>query len=420
MWFTNDPLPIVAVHAGRKASVSGAWMPSLLHHLSRTPGIHVDVVSAHRGTDYHFQAEEVDYFVISQPRFQSFFSCTKRDLEKCLALVRERDPDLIHVHGTERFYGLISARKLTPKPSVISLQGLLGACIPNFFGALSVRDLWRSERLVELATRRGLLWRYRDYLLGAGREREILAGAKAFMGRTEWDRAQLKSINPGAKYYHVDEILRDEFEESRWDVSECERHSIIFTNAGEPRRGVEILLCALVLIRRNFPNAKVRLAGGTGNRAGYHRFVRRMIDESGLSNSVELLGDLDASAMVKELSRAHVFATSSYIENSTNSLCEAMQVGLPCVATYVGGIPSLVEDGQTGLLFPAGDAPLLAEAIMRIFRDDDLARVLGQSARAEASRRHAPERVVSQLLEAYQDVTRNGDTVRQKPVAVTV
>jgi glycosyltransferase involved in cell wall biosynthesis len=81
-----------------------------------------------------------------------------------------------------------------------------------------------------------------------------------------------------------------------------------------------------------------------------------------------------------------------------------MQVGLPCVASYAGGIPSLIEQGRTGLLFPAGDAPLLADAIIRIFRNDDLSVRLGDAARAEASERHAPERVLSQLLNAYKNV----------------
>src|SRR4029079_13537382 len=98
-----------------------------------------------------------------------------------------------------------------------------------------------------------------------------------------------------------------------------------------------------------------------------------MIEETGLSGSVEFLGYLNASEVAAELSRSHVFATSSYLENSPNSLCEAMQVGLPCVATFAGGIPSLVDHGRTGLLFPTGDAPLLAESILRIFRSDDLA-----------------------------------------------
>jgi glycosyltransferase involved in cell wall biosynthesis len=164
----------------------------------------------------------------------------------------------------------------------------------------------------------------------------------------------------------------------------------------------------MLIVRREFRDAKLKLAGNIGTRRGYDRFLRRMITQTGLWGTVEFLGYLDASAMVRELCRAHVFAISSYIENSPNSLCEAMQVGLPCVASYAGGIPSLVEQGRTGLLFPTGDTPLLAEAIMRIFRDDDLACRLSVAARDAASERHAPQRVLSQLLNAYKNVIAHG------------
>jgi glycosyltransferase involved in cell wall biosynthesis len=280
--------------------------------------------------------------------------------------------------------------------------------LKSFFGDLSPRDVWRSDRLIELATRRGLLWSYRDFQAGSRQEREILQGVKAVMGRTAWDRVHLRSVNPSAKYYHVGEILRSDFKEYCWDLSRCDRHTIIYSHAGESRRGVEVLLRALQIIQLSFPDAKLRLGGGVGDRRGYHRFLRRTIAESGLSNSVELLGYMDGGAMSKELSRAHLFATASYVENSPNALCEAMQVGLPCVATYVGGIPSLIKDRQTGLLFPPGDAPLLADAITKIFRDDDFAIGLGRAARIEASKRHAPQRVITQLLNAYHDVVANG------------
>jgi glycosyltransferase involved in cell wall biosynthesis len=277
-----------------------------------------------------------------------------------------------------------------------------------FFGALSPSELWRSHRLIEIATRRGLLWRYWDWVGGARQEQEILAGAKSFMGRTDWDRAHVRSVNPTANYYDVGEVLRPVFREHQWDAAQCERHSVIFTNAGEPRRGTEVLLRAMRAVRREFPNAKLRLAGQIGTRRGYDRFLRRMIAESGLLGAIEFLGYLDGRAMARELCRAHVFAISSYIENSPNSLCEAMQVGLPCVASYAGGIPSLVEHGRTGFLFPTGEAPLLADMILRIFRDDVLASRLSRAARAEASGRHAPQRVVSQLLNAYNEVIANG------------
>ena len=321
-----------------------------------------------------------------------------------MELVRERVPDVVHIHGTERFFGLMAARKLISTPCVISLQGLLGPYVPAFFGALSPKEVWRSNRLIELATRSGLLWQYEGYLRGARQEREILAGAKSFMGRTDWDRAHVRSANATANYYHVGEMLRPAFREHRWDVSECERYTVIFTNAGEPRRGTEVLRRAMLTVRREFPNAKLRLAGSVGARRGYERFLRRMIAEIGLAEAVEFLGYLDGSAMARELCRAHVFAIPSYIENSPNSLCEAMQVGLPAVATYAGGIPSLVEQGRTGLFFPAGDVALLAHAILRVFRDDDLACRLGRAGRIEASERHAPQRVLSQVLDAYSGV----------------
>jgi glycosyltransferase involved in cell wall biosynthesis len=421
LWFTNDPLPVVLRHMGRTPTGTGAWMPSLLENLMATPGLEIDVVSAYPGLrDLHFREDGVGYFVLGQPRFQSFFGCTKRDLAMCADLVRQQAPDLIHIHGTERFYGLLPARGLIRTPCTISIQGLLEPYLAGFFGALSTPELWRSERLAEVATRRGLLWQYRAFVAGSRQEREILAGAKAVMGRTDWDRAHVSRVNPEAKYFHVDEVLRREFKHATWDISSCEPHTIIFTNAGEPRRGTEILLRALPMILREFPDTKLRLGGGIGDRRGYHRFLRRMIAETGLSRSVEFLGYLDSTAMADQLSRSHVFAISSYIENSPNSLCEAMQAGLPCVATFAGGIPSLVEHGRTGLLFPAGDAALLADSILRIFRSDDLAAGLGRAARASATERHDPQRIVSQLLNAYQTVLADGRTTQQELVAVSV
>jgi hypothetical protein len=144
---------------GRVAPGSGAWMPCLLENLRRAPGTQVDVVTVYPGLrDDQFNEDGVEYFVIGQPRFHPLFGCRKKDLERSVSLIRERVPDLIHIDGTERFYSLIAARKLTPTPCVISLQGLLGPYLDGFFCALSPLELWRSERFIEVATRRGLLW----------------------------------------------------------------------------------------------------------------------------------------------------------------------------------------------------------------------------------------------------------------------
>jgi glycosyltransferase involved in cell wall biosynthesis len=274
-----------------------------------------------------------------------------------------------------------------------------------FFGALTPAEIWKSQGLIELATRRGHFWRYRDYLKGARLGREILANANAFMGRTAWDRAHLASVNPTAAYYHGDELLRPQFSDAPWQVGRCERHSVIFTNSGSyPRRGMEVLIHAMQIVRRDFPRAALRLAGALGHRGAYDRFVHRMIADAGLAGSVEHLGYLGAAEMAQQLRRSHVFAQPSFVENGSNSLSEAMQVGVPCIAAFTGGMTTTIVIERTGLMFPPGDAAMLAQAIARIFRDDHLATRLGQAARASASVRHDPARVVAQVMRAYRDL----------------
>ena len=158
-----------------------------------------------------------------------------------------------------------------------------------------------------------------------------------------------------------------------------------------------------LLLRRDYPTIKLRLAGTVSERSGYGRFLRRRIDELGLEDAVEFTGFLDEARMTEALLRAHVFVIASYIENSPNSLAEAMLLGLPCVAGYTGGIPDMVESEVTGLLYPVGDVPLLADRIRRIFTDDRLATSLGANARGVALQRHDPELVTGQLLNAYKE-----------------
>ena len=116
------------------------------------------------------------------------------------------------------------------------------------------------------------------------------------------------------------------------------------------------------------------------------------------------LGQLNAEEISIELARSHVFASPSFIDNSPNAVCEAQLLGMPVLSTYTGGVPSLIEEGETGLLFPPGDAPMLAARLRQVFEDDALAVDLGKQSHVIASRRHDPESVVRQVLAAYEDV----------------
>ena len=129
-----------------------------------------------------------------------------------------------------------------------------------------------------------------------------------------------------------------------------------------------------------------------------------MIAESGLTPNVELLGYLDARALVRELSGAHVFAIPSYIENSPNSLCEAQLVGMPCVSTYAGGTSSLVTDGHDGILVQDGDPYAMAGAVLELASDPGHAAELAARARVRASARHDRTAVTESVLRIYREL----------------
>ena len=385
----------------------GHWAIELLRHVSERNNIELGVATAYPGLrETSFKEEGVTYFTIEQPRRFPAFGMRAIDLEKCIAIIEEFKPDLIHIHGSEFFYGMVKATGRTNVPTVVSIQGLLGpySTARHFFGALSPIEIFKSIRLIELPVKLGLVWQYIDIKKGARREKQILSAVEGLLGRTEWDHAYARAYNPNAIYCHVGEIMRPAFYNAQWSLDSCVRQTIIYTNAGHPRRGTENLLEAVALLRHAFPGIKLRLAGRVSNRSGYGRFIRRRIKQLGIEDRVEFLGYLDSDAMERELLRAHVFAITSYIENSPNSLAEAMLLGMPCVASYVGGIPDMVRTDETGLLYPVDDVPLLAEKIRNIFVDDVLAVRLGTNARTVAHVRHDPRRVVEQLITAYNEI----------------
>jgi glycosyltransferase involved in cell wall biosynthesis len=327
-------------------------------------------------------------------------------LRRCRDLVNEWKPDLIHVHGTEETYGLLTARGMVKCPAVISLQGLIGPCSEwyHYFGNRRLIDIVRMHRLLEIPAMRGHWMGFWSIRKKAKREREIISGNRFFMGRTAWDQAYIRALNPSAHYFHGGELLREAFWKRRWDLGKARRHRIIFTNAGHPRKGTEVLLDAVKLLRSDFRDIQVAIAGGISRRSGYGRYIRRRIND--LAEAGIELGQLNADEMAEELLNSRVFVSPSYIENSSNAICEAQLLGMPVISTYTGGVPSLIDDGRTGLFFPTGDAPMLAARLREIFEDDELARRLGRQANEVAVRRHDPALIISEIVDNYEEVLR--------------
>jgi len=163
----------------------------------------------------------------------------------------------------------------------------------------------------------------------------------------------------------------------------------------EPRKGTATLIAALDALR----NAGRTLAGVIVGDGPLRAELERDLAARGLGAQVRLLGD---RAEVREVLEAlDAFVLPSRTEGMSNALLEAMAMGLPVVATAVGGNPEVVADGRSGLLVPADDAAVMAAAIARVLDDSTLATELGTAARHVVEERYGARSMVRRLEAVY-------------------
>lgn len=141
------------------------------------------------------------------------------------------------------------------------------------------------------------------------------------------------------------------------------------------QKGFDLLLKAFSVVAEDFPEWKLVVFGEGPRRGALERLAR----ELGLLRRADFAGRTPTPHA--DLSQGDIFAFPSRFEGFPNALCEAMAVGLPCVAADCPGGPGdLIEDGKNGLLVPANDAEAFAGALKRLMGDKELRRRLGQKA----------------------------------------
>lgn len=409
LWLTPTQLPAV-----RGAPPTGlGWIEGLRRALEiHQP--HVDLTIASWGPIQHppFRAGNAEYWSIdhadeggrSAQLMRRWRHTVVPDgaIDDCVRIALATKPDVIHVHGSESFLGL-TLPHVTP-PGVISLQGIASAYRSHWFDGLTARDLGWAMLDPALVHGYGLFHDFARISARADCELTVLQGCHDYLGRTDWDRSVLAYLKPGARYYHVDEVLSAHYYAEEWDVAGSEEGVVYTTSGSRPVKGLETLLDAVALLRTTKNrDIRLRVAGGIEN-GPLWPVIRRRLKDARLAGAVELLGVLSPDAIVQELKRAGVFVHPSHIDNSPNALCEALLVGVPCVASSVGGVPSLVRHGETGLLYHDRDPYMLAEAIDRLLQDRELAARLGRAAREAALARHDPKTIADALVGAYGQV----------------
>jgi glycosyltransferase involved in cell wall biosynthesis len=182
---------------------------------------------------------------------------------------------------------------------------------------------------------------------------------------------------------------------------------VLFVGVIAPLKRARDLLAAHQELQREFPDIETILCGPVDDE-GYARDLQREIAERHISG-LSIIGGVDQASVARLLHQSRVLVLPSAQENAPMAIAEAMAIGVPVVATAVGGVPEMVRDGVTGLLYEPGDIDTLVKHTGRLLRDAQLRRAYGERAWHLARERYTPAAVAAATVGVYREL---GGTLR--------
>lgn len=328
-------------------------------------------------------------------------------------------PDILHIFGTEFPHALAAARAFgKSERTLVGIQGLCNE-IAKVYMAGVPESVCRSRTFRDMVRKDSLMRQQEKFVCRGRNEIEVLRLAGHITGRTRFDREGSLKWHPDARYHQMNETMRSSFYTGEWKPESCEKHSIFLGQGDYPLKGFHFLLEAMPYLLVKYPDTKVYVAGNSIvahhswkeklKLSAYGKYLLSLINRYELSDKVTMLGKLSEEEMKEHFLKAAVYVCPSVLENSPNTIGEAMLLGVPVVASHTGGIPDMISDGEDGLLFPVGDVKALAKAIEAVFEETGgengtLAQRLSVAARKRAVEAHDGERNYRRLLEIYEEI----------------
>jgi glycosyltransferase involved in cell wall biosynthesis len=413
LWLCNVILPEIAAEIACAPDLGGGWLIGSSEIIAERYNL-IICFPMKKGKDIYSHTGSISFFG---------FRRNRRNIQKLVLklykIIRDLNPDIIHIWGTEypHSYAMVNACMEAGKLHriVISIQGMVSVIARHYFSGLptsiihgfTFRDILKWDNIYQQKkkfTRRGFL------------EQESIRKVKHVSGRTDWDEACVKQINPNARYHFCNEILRKSFYKNAWSLGKCARHSLFTSQGNYPIKGLHFIMEAMPSILERFPDAHLYVAGQNIAKfdtaydmikiSGYGLYIRKLLSKYRLWRHVTFTGVLDEQGMCERYLKSHVFVSASSIENSPNSLGEAMLLGMPAVASDVGGVKNLMRHGEDGFVYQA-DAPyMLAHYVCKVFADDGLAARLSANARLHATEIYDRKTNADRIVEIYGEMMR--------------
>jgi len=371
---------------------------ALAHALARRTDIECHVVAAmsKATTDYR-QVGDLHIHYVRRLKLPRLVTLHFHEVPALTSVIRSIDPDIVHGEGQD-MHSLAALR--AGFPTVITPHGvffiesrLLKRHRWDIFGSLKMAIINAMERKVfRNASDMIIISKYLTNVYG-----EMLTARTHFIE------------NP------IDPLF---FKIQRAP----EPGRLLFVGTVVPRKRVHDLVAALAIVLGSSDpgnaaksswreSLQLRIAGPLTDPESLE-LIRKAVEAAGLQQRVNFLGPVAQAQLLDEYARAQLLLLASREETAPQVIAQAMACGLPTVASAVGGVPFLVKQGDTGLLYPFSDTKACAEAILVLLKDDALRQAMEiRTARLGQERFH-PDSVAQQSASVYREVLVRANSTR--------
>ena len=337
----------------------------------------VTVLRFHHGdapTRYRRESSKVEiHYVRAQYRFR-MLTGSVLDLRKARKLVAQLEPDVVHGQEME-VDGDIATR--CSSNSVVTVHGITYVeC--QLYGGPGVRRQLRARLIRNLAER--VLQRAKVVVSISGYDADEVAGLV---------RGRMVSIpNPtAAEFFGL-------------APSGPTAPRLLCAGVLTPRKNQLGLVNAFAQIVKAVPSARLELVGAQPD-AAYARLVRERVGALGLTDCVHIVDQVDNARMRHEIAIARAVVLFSRQETAPTIIAQAMAAGKPVVASRVGGVAEMVEDGATGFVVESEDEAKLVDRLLTVLQDQDLCLRMGGRGHDVAEARFSPDKVAELTVDAY-------------------
>lgn len=437
LWVCNIMLPMVAEHLGMEASNKEGWLTGLADMILKNQkdnqielAVAFPVAEELAGKKWMVPVKETGNALYGYGFFEDTVhpEIYEEGLEAAIKeIVDDFKPDVVHCFGTEFAHTLAVTRVCDKDKVLIGIQGLCKLCAERYQADLPAKVVNRVT-FRDWLKKDSILQQEQKFIERGKREVEAIQNVAHVTGRTWMDKDFSTRTNPDVVYHFMNETLRSNFYDGEWEHRACEHYSIFLSQGDYPLKGLHYMLKAMPEILRVYPEAKVYVAGNSIVHyetfkdkikiSSYGKYILELLKKYDLQEKVVFLGKMNAEEMKAQYLKASVFVCPSVIENSPNSLGEAMLLGVPCVVARCGGIPSIFTDGEDGIVYPPygasvyeketdkeqAQAERLAKAVMQMWSDEEKMFEYVKNAREHARNTHDGQRNYERLVEIYRTI----------------